>query len=173
MIVKLKPENTQLITQIDRAEEIYHSYKLQHKQLTKYPSRLSVKAWDKIELANIVARSATLLQNKGVVLGYFDGPKILGAASLIRQPLACAKPTLVMDILYVSASSRGMGVGRSLFNAIKKQAGNFGAAAVYISATPTTNTVDFYLNNGCTITQPDQLMLQKEPDDIHLIFKLT
>jgi len=44
-----------------------------------------------------------------------------------------------------------------------------GAKQLYISATPSENTVNFYLRLGCRVTaQPDPELLELEPKDIHL-----
>jgi hypothetical protein len=46
-------------------------------------------------------------------------------------------------------------------------------AALYISATPTRNTVDAYLHLGAMLADPpDPYLLALEPDDIHLILAL-
>ena len=48
-----------------------------------------------------------------------------------------------------------------------------GARLLYVSATPTENTVNFYLRRGCILaTPPDPELLALEPDDIHLVFSL-
>lgn len=45
-----------------------------------------------------------------------------------------------------------------------------GAKALCVSAAPTENTVDFYLNRGCVLAPgPDPALLAVEPDDIHLV----
>ena len=45
--------------------------------------------------------------------------------------------------------------------------------ALYVSATPTENTVDFYLNRGCMLApEPDTKLLAAEPEDIHLLYLL-
>jgi hypothetical protein len=62
-----------------------------------------------------------------------------------------------------------MGLGGRLVDESKMAAKNFGAGKLYISATPTTNTVDFYLRLGAVLTKELDLELyQREPDDIHL-----
>jgi GNAT superfamily N-acetyltransferase len=75
--------------------------------------------------------------------------------------------------LYVSRAYRGRGVGTQLFDAAVSHARGAGATALYVSATPTENTVDFYLNRGCVLApEPDPRLLAAEPDDIHLIYPL-
>ncbi len=46
---------------------------------------------------------------------------------------------------------------------------NFGADKLYISATPTKNTVEFYLKRGAVpVIEPDPGLFADEPEDIHL-----
>jgi hypothetical protein len=46
--------------------------------------------------------------------------------------------------------------------------GKLGAAGLYVSATPSENTVDFYRRRGCRITpDADPELLAPEPEDIH------
>jgi len=60
-------------------------------------------------------------------------------------------------------------LGRRLFELAKATAREQGAKQLYISATPSENTVNFYLRLGCRVTaQPDPELLELEPKDIHL-----
>jgi hypothetical protein len=45
-----------------------------------------------------------------------------------------------------------------------------GAALLYISATPTENTIDFYRGCGAVVNPaPDAVLYAQEPDDIHML----
>ena len=53
-------------------------------------------------------------------------------------------------------------------NKAKERAKELGAKKLYISATPSKNTVDFYRHLGCKLTSEINADLyQLEPDDIH------
>ena len=44
---------------------------------------------------------------------------------------------------------------------------------MYISATPTQHTIDFYLRLGCQVTnEPDPELFAQEPEDIHFEYDL-
>ena len=49
-----------------------------------------------------------------------------------------------------------------------------GAKGLYISATPSEHTIDFYLRLGCNVTpEPHVELFELEPEDIHLEYVLT
>lgn len=73
--------------------------------------------------------------------------------------------------LHVSQAYRGQGLGKRLFELSKEEARQRGAKRLYISATPSEHTIDFYLRLGCTVTQElDAELFALEPEDIHLEF---
>lgn len=85
------------------------------------------------------------------------------------KPIASDSHTHELKYLYVSRDYRGRGVGTRLFDAARESARTLGAAELYISATPTENTVNFYRRRGCTVAQtPDPELFAAEPDDIPL-----
>jgi GNAT superfamily N-acetyltransferase len=64
---------------------------------------------------------------------------------------------------------RRKGVAIHLMGIVKDKAKEMGAKRLYISATPSENTVNFYLNRGCRVTnEVDKKLLELEPDDIHM-----
>jgi hypothetical protein len=63
--------------------------------------------------------------------------------------------------------------GRKLFGKAAEAARALGAKALYISAIPTENTVNFYLHLGASLAaDPDPDLFRAEPDDVHLIYPL-
>jgi hypothetical protein len=59
--------------------------------------------------------------------------------------------------------------GTQLFEAARVAA-RTRRGVLYVSATSTENTVNFYLQRGCVLAQrPDPELLALEPDDIHLV----
>src|SRR5262249_18523892 len=78
-----------------------------------------------------------------------------------------------MKFLHVSRRYRHVGVGRTLFDMVVRRAAELGARRLYISATPSENTVKFYLRRGCRVTDDvDAALFQLEPEDIHLEFDI-
>ena len=76
---------------------------------------------------------------------------------------------LQLKFLHVSRQYRGSGLGRTLFQEAVDKARSLGARTLYISATPSENTVRFYQSLGCRLSEnPEPKLLALEPDDIHL-----
>jgi predicted N-acetyltransferase YhbS len=172
MIKKLNENEADLIREIDRAEDITSSYHVKNGKLVKYCHEHIAGGWNPNELEDIVQRTSELIRNNGIVLGYFDKTNMIGVISLGSLKLTFPNNCVLMDIFYVSSGYRGKGIGQELFKAIKGEAITFGLSGIYISATPTSGTVDFYLRSGCKLSKPNQGLLRKEPDDIHLLYDL-
>ncbi|MBB6126798.1 GNAT family N-acetyltransferase [Mucilaginibacter lappiensis] len=163
------PAELHRIAEIDRAEEIMESYYLQNGQLLLKPDQQTVTHFDQQELDEIIRRQHKLINTGGRVIGAFDENMLVGVASVDGIKRGIHQNYLKMDILYVSKSVRGQKVGQNLLEQCKIIAKSLGAEKLYISATPTKGTVDFYLKNGAVITKEiDPELFALEPDDIHL-----
>ncbi len=169
----LPPSDLPLLGSIDRAERVDAIYLQQDGRLELRPHVEHVSGWDPAELAQYVARLRDVLGAGGTVLGAFDGPRLVGLGSLDRRPVGGDPRLLKLDMLYVDAAHRTLGIGTRLVARIADRARSHGAAALYISATPTRRTVDFYRRLGAQLlARPDPALLEKEPADIHLALRL-
>ena len=165
----LLPAELHRIAEIDRAEEILESYYLQNGQLHLKSDQQTVTHFDEVELDEIIQRQDKLIAAGGRVIGAFDQNTLVGVASVNGIKRGLLHNYLKMDILYVSKSSRGQNIGQNLLEQCKIIAKGLGAEKLYISATPTKGTVDFYLKNGAVITKEvDPELFVLEPEDIHL-----
>ncbi len=157
------------IRQIDRAEEIPAIYVYDRGSLALRQQPESVARFDPAELKAMIGKQITLLQEGGQVTGAFHADILVGVVSVERKKRGTLLQYCKMDILYVSKNFRGSKIGLRLLEAGKEAAISFGARKLYISATPTKNTVDFYLNNGAILTtELDKALFEAEPLDIHL-----
>ena len=167
------PADLHRIAEIDRAEEILESYYMQNGELCLRPDQQTVTHFDKDELDEIIHRQHKLINTGGRVIGAFDQNTLVGVASVNGVKRGVCHNYLKMDILYVSRSVRGQKVGQNLLEQCKAIAKRLGAEKLYISATPTKGTVDFYLKNGAVITKEiDPELFALEPEDIHLELKV-
>ena len=66
-----------------------------------------------------------------------------------------------------------MGVGKTLVGLVIQKAREIGVKKLYVSATPSQNTVEFYLKRGFKLAQEvNQKLLELEPEDIHMELEL-
>ncbi len=162
-----------LLETVDRAEHIDGHYVVDGDTLRLVRDDFDVTGWYPTEVDDYVTRLQTLHDFGGVVLGAFDRTCLVALASLDVTPISIDPVVLKLDMLYVSAGCRHRGIGRRMIDLLVERARNFGAAALYISSTPTRNTVDAYRDVGAVVNPtPDPYLFGLEPDDIHLILTL-
>jgi predicted N-acetyltransferase YhbS len=132
-----------------------------------------VPGWYPDELARLIRRLEARIDSGGVVLGAWAGDAIIGLGSLDITPVGGNPRVMKLDMLHVSRSHRGRGVGHTLTTALAERARARGATALYISATPTRATVDAYRAMGALIApEPDPDLFRLEPEDIHLLLPI-
>lgn len=166
---ELKEDEIDKIAKLDRSEEIYELYEYHNGALALKPHRETVTQFDADELEEMIIRQKKIQKEGGYIVGAFDQDELVGVASVEKTKRGSSSSYCKMDILYVSRNYRAMKLGYKLLEECKKAAKEFGTQKLYISATPTKNTVDFYLRNGAVLTtELDRELYQLEPDDIHL-----
>ncbi|NNL66563.1 MAG: GNAT family N-acetyltransferase [Myxococcales bacterium] len=109
------------------------------------------------------------MEHGGSAWGAFDGGTLVGAAVLESRFLGRERDRLQLKFLHVSHRQRGAGIGDALFGEALARARRLGARKLYVSATPSENTMRFYRARGCRPTrEPDPGLLALEPEDVHL-----
>lgn len=154
---------------IDRSEVILRLYRYEGGVLVGYDEHHDVKGWPPDELERDGLLLLDCFQRGGTVYGAFEGDVLVGAAALESRFIGRARDRLQLKFLHVSRRHRRSGVGRALFETAVTRARQLGARCLYVSATPSENTVRFYLRRGCRLAReldPDLWAL--EPQDIHL-----
>ena len=77
---------------------------------------------------------------------------------------------MILDLMQVSATCRGHGIGRKLFDVGKEEARKAGAEALYISACSSEETIAFYKAMGAELTDcPIKEIAENEPYDLQMI----
>ncbi|WP_432661788.1 GNAT family N-acetyltransferase [Wukongibacter baidiensis] len=154
---------------IDRSEEIEKSYYLEDGKLKLKKDSCIVKGWHPQELECLINRLYDLYDNGGSIYGSFDGQNIVGMVALDSERIGKNKDQLKLDILYISSKYRKKGIGRKLVECVKNRAKEIGVSKLYVSATPTQGTVDFYMGVGCELaSEINEKLFKLEPEDIHL-----
>ncbi len=106
------------------------------------------------------------LKAGAVALGAFDGERLVGIG--IVKPHV--RPGIAqLAYLHVSDGFRGQGIGVVLNEGLERIAREAGDTEAVVSATPSANTVRFYLGRGYEPTaEPLPELLELEPEDIHM-----
>ena len=107
-----------------------------------------------------------ILSGKHIVYGAADENRIVG---IILLCLELDHNRMIIDSFHVSADKRRCGIGMKLFETAKEEAKKRGAAALYVSASPAQETIDFYIKMGFRVNlNPIESYVHDEPRDIQM-----
>ncbi len=169
----LRRDSLERIWEIDRREVIETVYGLVDGALALRPEHHDVKGWPPGEPERYTPILYDCFDRGGWFHGSFDGPKLVGVAVLDGRFIAGDRRQLQLAFLHVGSGYRDRGLGRELFRLAADEARRRKARELYISATPSQHTIDFYLGLGCALArEPDPALFALEPEDIHLEYDL-
>jgi predicted N-acetyltransferase YhbS len=170
MIIRpLERQELPRLWEIDRREYIASIYRLVDGALVLDRHDFEVPGWAPGNREHQEPILLDCLEHGGSAWGAFEGDVIAGGAVLERRFMGSAKDTLQLKWLHVGRDYRKQGLGTALFEKAGEAARALGAAKMYISATPSENSVDFYIRRGCRLaTEVDPELFALEPEDIHL-----
>jgi GNAT superfamily N-acetyltransferase len=110
------------------------------------------------------------LDQDGTLVGAFDAGTLVGFAIYKRH---LAEGLADLSALHVSRNYRRKGIASLLVEEVARLARADSACRVYVSATPSGLTVEFYRSRGFEPTdEPNEALFALEPDDIHMILEL-
>ena len=165
----LRREEIPAIWTIDRRERIERIFRAGHDGLVLEDAPFDVPGWEPGKPAAMTPVFEASFDAGAWFRAAFEGDRLVGIAILENELFGADGRTLQLSFLHVSDGTRGSGVGRSLFEQARDEAGRRGAARMYVSASPTERTVRFYLARGCEVlAEPDARLFELEPEDIHL-----
>lgn len=162
------------IRNIDRSEEIRLGYRQEGAELIEMTVDWDTPGWyegdGEHSFSEIIRGAERCLSSDGTAIGAFDGERLVGIATY-RPRLTETMGQL--DLLHVSDGYRRQGIASLLFAEMLSLALRDGAAALYVSATPSESAVGFYASRGFRPTDaPHPELLALEPEDIHMILPL-
>jgi len=158
------------VWRIDRSEVIHNIYVLIEGKLVLMPAYFDAKGWPSGELEQTIPDLLDCFDRGGWCWGAFDADQLVGVALLESKFIGAANDQLQLKFLHVSSAYRQHGLGKQLFELARAEARIRGARWLYVSATPSENTIHFYQRRGCgLIEQPDPELFALEPEDIHLL----
>jgi predicted N-acetyltransferase YhbS len=162
------------IWEIDRREVIKHVYYLRDGKLILEPEHFDMQGWPPGEAEHYTPILLDCFDCGGFFWGAFENERLVGACVLESRFIGSQLDTLQIKFLHVSRDFRKNGLGKRLFDLAADKARQMGAKKMYISATPSENTINFYLRRGCTLAEEiDPELYSLEPEDIHLQFILS
>ena len=175
MIIRaLQRDEINLLWQIDRREIIENIYYLRNGELVLVPEHFDMQGWPPGEAEHYTSILTDCYDHGGIFWGAFEEGQIVGAAILENKFIGSKHDTLQLKFLHVSRDQRKHRLGSRLFNLAVEKAKALGASKLYISATPSENTINYYRRLGCVLaTEIDPELFALEPEDIHLEYKIA
>jgi predicted N-acetyltransferase YhbS len=173
VIRELPASDIERIRDIDRSERIDQQYRVRNQRLEVIDVDIDAAQWgtpgSEHPVQHYIDEWRPLLDN-GVLFGALDGERLAGFV-IYRPRIADGLANLA--VLHVSREYRRSGLGGRLTQEVIQRARAGGARRLYVSATPTRGTVDFYMRQGFKVAAtPDPHMFELEPEDIHLVMTL-
>ena len=159
------------VAEIDRTERIDLIYEQQGTKLVERRGSWNSPAWDPHgHGANSVTAHRQALEHYldagGIALGAFSKGQLVGIGVVVPH----LRPKIAqLTFLHVSAAFRAMGIGRRLSDELDLIARDAGDTEIVVSATPSQNTVRFYMSRGYQLmAQPLPELYELEPEDVHM-----
>ena len=159
------------VAEIDRTEQIHIVYRQRGTELEERHGHWSSPAWDPHGHGehSVAAQQHVLEQYVdagGIALGAFAKGQLVGIGVVVPH----LRPEIAqLAFLHVSAPFRATGIGRRLSDELDLIARDAGDTEIVVSATPSENTVRFYLSRGYEL-MPQALpeLYDLEPEDVHM-----
>ena len=159
------------VAAIDRRERIDVLYEQLGTQLVARHGSWNSPAWDpdghgEHSVQTHVHTLEHYVDIGGTALGAFASQQLVGIGVVVPH----LRPSIAqLAYLHVSALFRATGIGRRLTEQLEQIAHAAGDSDIVVSATPSENTIRFYLGHGFQPTaEPFAELLELEPDDVHM-----
>ncbi|MBF4693652.1 GNAT family N-acetyltransferase [Fusibacter ferrireducens] len=165
----MKMEELESFLEIDRREVIEHVYYYRDGKLELEEEYYEMDGFPEGEQQALLERQRRILEGGGYVIGAYNGDTLIGITSVENKLRGKDCNYIKMDILFVSKNYRGRGIAKALMESAVKAARKLNGKKLYISATPSENTINFYFSMGCVLAKAlDEELFNLEPYDIHL-----
>jgi GNAT superfamily N-acetyltransferase len=159
------------VVEIDRRERINVLYDQHGTQLVARHGDWSASAWDpdgrgEHSVQAKVQEIEHYVDNGGVTLGALASGRLVGIGVVVPH----LRPGIAqLAFLHVSAPWRATGIGSRLSEQLEQIARTTGDSDMVVSATPSENTMRFYLGRGFQpMAEPLAELFELEPEDVHM-----
>ena len=171
---ELTESDLPLLALIDRSELVEECYRVENGELVRYPVHFDMLGWPEGEAEENARVLEKCWRSCGWLHGLFDGETLVAAVVVDNQVIHNQGLKMrQLKFLHISRDWRGQGLGGRLFALACEHGREVGAEALYVSATESRNTVEFYQRQGCRLlVQPDPELFALEPHDIHFYCRL-
>ncbi|MCP4547473.1 MAG: GNAT family N-acetyltransferase [bacterium] len=164
----------ELLHELDRTEIVRNIHYLRDDRLVLVPEFHDIPDWSHKAKAGRIAQLQSVFDEGATFTGAFSDRKLVGMSVVDHNFVATGPRRLNLTGLWVSHEYRQQGIGKHLVTMAGDLCLARGAGILYISATPSENTIRFYFSLGCRHADPvDPDLLAKEPEDIHLELPLV
>ncbi len=159
------------VAEIDRRERIDVQYVQHGTELVARHGNWSSLAWDpdghgEHSVEAQIHMLEHYVDTGGIALGAFAGDQLVGIGTVVPH----LRPGIAqLAYLHVSAPFHATGIGSRLTEQLDEIARTAGDSAMVVTATPTENTVRFYLGRGFQpMAEPLAELFELEPEDVHM-----
>lgn len=157
------------VRNLDRREIVKQVYYLDNGQLKLKNKFYDIKTWKADELERSIEHLYEIYDGHGCILGAFVEGKLIAVSALDSEFFGKNRNYLQLYFFHVDSRYRELGFGKKLLKRTIIKAKELGAKKLYISATPSQKTINFYLSMGCELTsEVNPRLFELEPEDIHL-----
>lgn len=160
------------VAEIDRTERIDVLYTQDGELLVERHGSWDSPAWEPVgqgehSVEAKVRQLHAYVDLGGVAVGALVGRRLVGLGAVVPH----LQPRIAqLAFLHVRAPWRATGIGRSLSAQLEDIARSAGDVEMVVSATPSGNTVGFYLGRGFVPTkEPLEELVEHEPEDVHML----
>jgi predicted N-acetyltransferase YhbS len=170
----LQRDEIPLIWQIDRSEIVENIYYVEDGKLLLKPDYFDIQGWPPGEPELYTPILFDCYDRGGTFWGAFEYHTLVGMAILESKFIGSRQDTLQLKFLHVSRDYRRQGIASALFKLAVEKARGLSAKKLYISATPSEHTVNYYMRLGCVLTtEIDPELFALEPEDLHLEYVVS
>ncbi len=159
------------VAEIDRTERIDLLYEQRGSEFVERPGNWDSPAWDPDghgeHSVRAQQRALEFYVNGGAIaLGAFVSGRLAGIGAVLPH----VRPAIAqLAYLHISSAFRAAGIGSRLADELEDLARAADDSEIVVSATPSANTVRFYMARGyLPMTDPLPELLEREPEDVHL-----
>jgi GNAT superfamily N-acetyltransferase len=161
------------LPEIDRSESVAQRYVLRDGALVLVDHPEEVPRWSQAYYDARLPRLYASVDNDGCGWSVFEGDtdasRLIAISVLDGRWIGEGRDMLDLTFIHVTRDRRGTGIGRPLFDRTVALARDRGAKRLYVSASSSRKTVDFYLRRGMHLAAPpDPALYDIGPTDIHL-----